>query len=290
MSIHPETTLGRVHYTVADLQRQVEFYKDVLGFYVLDQTSDSARLGTKNRELLRLTQVPGARRVRGVTGLYHTAFLVPTRRELAQLLRRLLQAQVPLQGTSDHGTHLAIYLPDPEGNGIELALDFPRERWPMRDGMMSLEDMPREGIDIEGLLGELEDDPSPWSELHPDTRLGHIHLHVANLESTEDFYHRLLGFDITVKGSGIGALFMSAGGYHHHIGTNVWKGVGLPPAPSDATGLRYFTVEMPNEDSFLDAVKRLGEATAVERATPNELLLKDPSQIGVLMTFRDAVR
>mgnify|MGYP001235033257 CR=1 FL=1 len=282
MNIHPETRMGPVHYTVANLARQIAFYTDILGFKLRWQEGDEASLGTDERELLRLTAVPGAKRHPRTTGLYHTAFLVPTRWDLAHLMRRLLETGVPLHGTSNHGTHLAIYLPDPEGNGIELAWDFPREVWPMKNGRMDFGAMPRQGIDLAELFTELERDGMPWTGLPADTVVGHVHLHVADLQPSRAFYHEILGFDVTLDGEGMGALFVSAGGYHHHIGMNVWKGVGLPPAPPDAVGLRYYTVLLPNR-AELERVGSLLKQADVELTERDDgILVRDPSQIGIL--------
>lgn len=282
--IDPRTRLGRVHYTVADLERMVAFYQDVLGFRLLWKEGNSAALGAGERELLRLTEVAGARRVRRTTGLYHTAFLVPTQWELAQLLRRIIDTSTSIQGHSNHGTHLAIYLPDPEGNGIELAWDFPREMWPMRDGLYDLASTPRTGVDLGALLEELERDPSPWEGLHPETTVGHVHLHVADLSETEAFYREVLGLDVTLLSEEFGALFMSAGGYHHHVGSNIWLGPGAPPAPADATGLCYFTIVVPDKEE-LDRVGARFEAAAIPHEPQDGgIFVKDPSSIGVLVT------
>lgn len=283
-SIHPDTHLGPVHYTVKNLQRQVAFYRDILGFQVLQQEGNTAVLGAPGRELLRMTEVPDAPMPRGTTGLYHTAFLLPTRWDLAHLVQRVIDTRTPVQGHSNHGTHLALYLPDAEGNGIELAWDFPKEDWPMRDGQMSLEDAPRSGIDIPELLAELERDPRPWPGLPEGTTVGHIHLHVSDLESSRRFYHELLGFDVTLAGWNMGALFVSAGGYHHHIGMNVWKGVGAPPPPEGAAGLRDYTIVLPEQaelDRILAAVREAGMEPVHDG---DGVLLKDPSQNGVRLT------
>lgn len=282
MTIHPKTRIGPVHYTVANLARQIAFYQDILGFKLRWQEGDEASLGTEKHELLRLTAVPGATRHRRTTGLYHTAFLVPTRRDLAHLMRRILETGTPIQGTTNHGTHLAIYLPDPEGNGIELAWDFPPEEWPMKNGRMDFGTMPRQGIDLEELFTELERDNSPWMGLPADAVIGHVHLHVANLQPSRAFYHQLLGFDVTLDGEGMGALFVSAGGYHHHIGMNVWKGVGLPPAPPEATGLRYYTVLLPDQGELESVVALLKQADVELTEKDDGVLVRDPSQIGVL--------
>src|SRR5690606_16781612 len=210
MRIEPRTRLGRVHYTVRDLEGQIDFYCRILGFQVLWREGDTAALGVAaaGTELLRLTANPQARRYHNTTGLYHTAFLVPTRWDLAHLVRQIIETRTPVQGHSNHGTHLAIYLPDAEGNGIELAWDFPREVWPMENGRMAYDRMPREGVDIEALLEELERDPSPWTGLRPGTTVGHIHLHVADLAATRRFYHEILGFDITMDSPLMRALFL----------------------------------------------------------------------------------
>lgn len=284
MGIHPATHIGAVHYTVHDLDGQAEFYQDILGFHLLWQEGKVAALGTEKRELLRLTEDPTAPAPGRTTGLYHTAFLVPTKWELAQLVRRVIETRTRVQGHSNHGTHLALYLPDAEGNGIEIAWDFPKEVWPMKDGKMRLEDMPREGIDIEALLNELEKNPSPWQGISADTVVGHVHLHVSRLEETQEFYHRVLGFDITVQGEAMGALFFSAGGYHHHIGTNVWRGVGIPAPPHGARGLRYFSVVLPDGDELERVGTRLEEAGLTPQEAEGGLLVHDPAGNGVLLT------
>ena len=286
MRIHPETRIGAVHYTVRDLNRQVDFYRDILGFHLLWCDGDTAALGTKTRELLRLTENPSAPAPGRTTGLYHTAFLVPTKWELAHLVNRVIETRTPVQGHSNHGTHLALYLPDPEGNGIELAWDFPKEQWPMKDGVIRFEDMPREGIDLEALLSELDKDPSPWNGLSDETVVGHVHLHVSHLDETRAFYRDLLGFDITIEGEHLGALFFSAGGYHHHIGTNVWRGVGIPAPPEGARGLRYFTIVLPHGGELERLAARLQQA-GVQAQTSEDcqqgLVVRDPAGNGVLL-------
>ncbi len=283
--LHPATEVGRVHYTVADLERVAAFYQEVLGFHLLWRDGGEAALGAPGRELLRLTQVPGARRVRGHTGLYHTAFLLPTRWDLAHMVRRLLEVRAPLHGTSNHGTHLAIYLPDPEGNGIELAWDFPKEVWPMRDdGKMDYLRAPREGVNLPELLEELERDPAEWPGLPAEAKVGHVHLHVSDLRQTYAFYHEALGFDVTADIWEMGALFFAAGGYHHHVGTNVWKGEGAPPPPPGATGLRYFTLVLPGGEHLEAAAARLERAGYRGAASGDGILFKDPSENGVMLT------
>lgn len=284
MGIHPDTRMGPVHYTVRNLSRLVDFYRDVLGFHLIRRQGGEAVLGTQARQLLRMTEAPDAPRPRGTTGLYHTAFLMPTRWDLAHLVQRIIDTRTPVQGTSNHGTHLAIYLSDPEGNGIELAWDFPREQWPLRNGRMVPELMPRRGVDIDQLLTELERDPSPWPGLPPEATVGHVHLHVSDLDSSRRFYCDILGFDVTMEGWGMGALFVSAGGYHHHIGMNVWKGVGIPAPPEGAAGLRYFTVVVPDEAELEKVVSRVKEAGLEPLPHPDGVRLRDPSGNHLVLT------
>ena len=276
--LHPATTLGHVHYTVAHLERQVKFYQEILGFKLHWQEGDSAGLGAGKDDLLRLTQLAGARRVRRTTGLYHTAFLVPSQRELAHLLKSIAVTQTPIQGMTDHGTHYAIYLPDAEGNGIELAWDFPQEKWPK-----SVEEMTsrNRGLAPETVWQSLDD--APWEGLAPETKVGHVHLHVAHLAPTRHFYRDVLGFDISMELPGAQAEFYSAGGYHHHVGTNLWQGEGAPPPPADATGLLHFTVILPDETELQHVLARVEADGISMEKTDDGVLLHDPAMNGVLL-------
>lgn len=275
-TIHPETRLGPVHYTVADLGRQVEFYRDVLGFALHRQGGGEAALGAGGEDLLRLTEQRGARPVRGTTGLYHTAFLLPTQRDLAQSLKRIAEARVPLQGMSNHGTHYALYLADAEGNGIELAWDLPREVWPTR-----VEDM-MQRLSPTQLFSALDD--APWQGLPAGTTIGHVHLHVAELAAIRRFYHEILGFPITFELPQRSGLFFAAGGYHHHIGTNTWQGIGAPPPPPGATGLRHFTLVLPNQEELQRITQQLHQAQLPTEQQQDGILTHDPSQNRVLLT------
>lgn len=279
-TIHPATRLGHVHYTVANLERQVAFYRDILGFKVHWQNGNSAGLGAGREDLLRLTEQPNAHHVEGTTGLYHTAFLVPTRRDLAYLLLSIAQTQNPIQGMTNHGTHHAIYLPDAEENGIELAWDFPPDQWPKSfDEMMSRNRrlQPREVFSV------LEENPPAWEGLNPETKVGHVHLHVADLPTTDQFYAGTLGMERPFVMDT--AIFYAAGGYHHHIGTNVWQGIGAPPPPADATGLRYFTMVLPDTAVLNQVVGQLEKAGVAITQTNDGLLLRDPSQNGIVLTL-----
>lgn len=282
--IHPDTRIGQVHYIVADLERQIAFYRDILGFKIHWHEGNSAGLGAGDDDLLCLTQLSGARIVRGTTGLYHTAFLVPTKWDLAHLLRRIVQSQTPVHGFSNHGTHLAIYLPDAEENGIELAWDFPKDVWPQSFGDM----LRRREFDLHDLLAEIEKSPMRWDGIRTGTQIGHVHLHVANIEAGDDFYRGVLGFDYPYKQLpppqyARQMRFFSAGDYHHHIGTNIWQGENAPQPPADATGLRYYTIVSPNADEHSRLVSQVHQHGIASEMTLDGLLIRDPSGNGIVL-------
>ncbi len=281
-SIDPGTTVGQAALTVADLQRSERFYTEVLGMRVLGRGDKTLSLTADDTTpLLELLELPGARpKPARATGLYHFAVLVPSRLELARSLRRLAELRYPLTGGSDHLVSEALYLDDPDGNGIEIYRDRPRDEWPRRNGQLQMATDP---IDIDGILGELERDDRPWNGLDRGTRMGHMHLHVADLRAAEAFYSGVLGFDIIAR-YGPSALFVSAGGYHHHLGLNTWAGVGAPPAPAGSAGLRWFVVRLPNADALDQVVGRVREAGLALEETETGLLVRDPSQNSVVLT------
>jgi catechol 2,3-dioxygenase len=280
-SIHPATGVGPVALTVDDLERSERFYRDMIGFKVLGRAGDTITLGADGTTaLLAVTGQPGARRLPRTTGLYHFAILVPSRVALARSLRQLAEAHWPLSGASDHLVSEALYLDDPDGNGIEIYRDRPREEWPRPDGQIQMATDP---LDIDSLIDELAHDPSPWDGIAPGTIIGHVHLHVADLRAAEEFYHGVLGFDI-IQRYGPSALFVSAGGYHHHIGLNTWAGVGAPPPPPGSVGLRSFDIRLPDaatRDALLERVRAAGIAT---EEVVHGVLLRDPSANGVVLT------
>jgi catechol 2,3-dioxygenase len=236
LTISPQTAMGRVSLTVADLTRSEAFYRDALGMGVLDRAPGTLTLSANGRTvLLHLTERPGARPKPGrATGLYHFALLVPSRRDLGRWLRHYLEAGYPVPGSSDHLVSEAIYLADPDGNGIEVYRDRPRLDWNWDHGNVRMAVDP---LDLRALLTEAATDTEPWTGIAPGTVMGHVHLHVADLAAAKAFYVDLLGFDITTEALP-GALFVSAGGYHHHMGLNIWAGQGASPAPAEAAGLR----------------------------------------------------
>jgi catechol 2,3-dioxygenase len=281
-SIHPDTSIGSVHLTVADLDRSERFYTHILGFQALERGNSTLTLTADGATpLLVLTEQPRARpKPARATGLYHFAILVPSRLDLARSLRRLAEQRYPLSGASDHLVSEALYLDDPDGNGIEIYRDRPRDEWPQVNGQLQMATDP---LDIDGILAELERDDRPWDGLAPATKVGHMHLHVADLAEAEAFYSGLLGFDVMAH-YGHSALFVSAGGYHHHIGLNTWAGVGAPPPPAGSAGLRHFIVRLPDSSARDALLARVREAGVAIEEIEQGLLVRDGSGNAVVLT------
>ena len=262
------------------MDRSIRFYEAHLGFSLLARRNGEAWLGVRGTAeraaLLALSESPSAPHVSGTTGLYHFAILVPTRGHLARALCRLVDTRTRLQGAADHGVSEAIYLADPDGNGIEIYRDRPRADWPAVDGRLHMTVDP---FDLDALLEEADGRAS--SELERGTVVGHVHLHVADLAAAERFYVGVLGFDLMQR-YGPSALFVSAGGYHHHIGLNTWAGVGAPPPPAGAIGLRHVTVTLPDRAALNETVERLKSAAIPVESVGNAILARDPSANAIL--------
>jgi catechol 2,3-dioxygenase len=264
-------SLGPVELTVSNLDRSVEWYETHLGFRVHSRADGVASLGDGGRTVLVLIEDPDARPAGRHAGLYHYALLYPSREELARALTRLILNRTPIQGASDHGTHEAIYLPDPDGNGIELAADRPREQWPSPD-----EEFGRGGpmpLDIENLLQTVANE-EPVAVVGEGLRMGHVHLHVGSIEEGLAFYGDVLGFDVWAQIPS--AAFVSAGGYHHHLGFNTWRGDGVPGAPEHTVGLRHWTVEL-DSAAEVDEVRGRVEAAGIPvESRENGFTVRDP--------------
>lgn len=289
-SIHPATKVGSVSLTVSNLEIQTAFYQQTLGFKLHRQEGNQAVLGTGEKELLHLVEQPGHKRYQRVTGLYHFAILFPDRRELARAMARLFALKVTNYPT-DHIMTKTTYLDDPEGNGIELYTESPEDgEWFMdentfaarrADGTLS---NGREPLDVEALFSHLKEDDRLDKPIPGETRVGHVHLHVRDVGEAVDFYHGIIGFDVMGRSKAFQAAFVSAGGYHHHVGLNIWQGEGAPSPPADALGLRYFTIEIPSQSALDEVVARVNEAGIPANQTEGGFLLYDPSQNGVLLT------
>lgn len=289
-SIHPATTLGPVSLAVANLENQLAFYQRALGFRPHWRDGQAAGLGAGGADLLHLTEQPNLKRYRGVTGLYHFAVLFPNRRELALAVARLFALRYRNSPT-DHVMTKTTYLDDPEGNGIELYAES------QEDGTFGIENGEfvtrrangrysdgREPLDVEALFGLLQADDRLDVPLPPETRIGHVHLHVRDVAEAVAFYHGVIGFDVMGQSQKFQAAFVSAGGYHHHLGLNTWQGAGASPPPADAAGLRYFTVQLPTAVELENILGRARAAGVPIAQQPNGWLLRDPSQNAVVLT------
>jgi len=288
MNINPNTRIGIVSLTVSDFKRSLPYYQQQIGLKLLSQEGENASLGAGGQVLLRLQERPEAAlnapsvRSRRTTGLYHFAILVPSRLELARTLRHLVDTETQIGGASDHLVSEALYLSDPDGNGIEIYRDRPRDEWPSVNGQIQMDTQP---FDVQSVLGELNDDDSVWDGLHPGTTIGHIHLHVSHLAAAESFYTQALGFDL-IMNYGPSAAFVSAGGYHHHIGLNTWAGVGAPPPPPGSVGLNWYEILLPNEQALADTAVRLQNANVPTEPVENGLFLRDPAQNGIVLRVK----
>jgi catechol 2,3-dioxygenase len=277
--IDPATAIGAVHLTISDLDGSIQFYTDRLGFTVHRRQERIASLGAEGPDLLVLSQCESAPKVRRTTGLYHFAILVPSRVDLARSLRRLAETDTLMQGFADHAVSESLYLADPDGNGIEVYRDRPRAEWPRVGGQVQ---MVADPLDLDTLLSELDDVGYTWTGLARETTIGHVHLHVSRLSDAEVFYSRVLGFAVTLR-YGDGALFLAAGGYHHHIGLNTWAGVGATPPPPGAIGLRHFVVRLPNEAALARVMTRVRSSGLVVEDVEGAFLVRDPSKNGILL-------
>ncbi|HTE59805.1 MAG TPA: VOC family protein [Solirubrobacteraceae bacterium] len=255
-AVLPDTLrLGAVHLTVSDLDRSVAFYQDALGLRGQRRADPVAALGAGGEDLVVLHEEPGARPAGRHAGLFHFALLFPSREELARAVQRLAVSRTRLQGASDHGVSEAIYLSDPDGNGIELYADRPRDAWPPappgeRVGMYT------RALDLDDLLATIAGE-QPVPRAGAGLRMGHVHLHVGDLDSARAFYVDTVGFE--VMASMPSALFLAAGGYHHHLGANTWRGEGVGPAPAGTVGLREWTVVL-DPDALAALAERLAAA------------------------------
>ena len=253
------TTLGAAHLSVADLPRALAFYRDILGFTTRESEPGVVALSAAQdgETLLTLTEQPGARpKPARTTGLYHVAILLPSRLDLGRTLLRLVESDYPLQGASDHLVSEALYLADPDGNGLEIYRDRPRDEWPRVGDQIAMDTLP---LDLRALIQEALASGQTWDGVASGTRIGHVHLQVADLDQAVRFYRDVLGFDLMAR-MGHSAAFLSAGGYHHHIGLNTWGTAGAPQAPADAVGLRSFDIVLPTPADLQPVAGRTADA------------------------------
>lgn len=275
--------LGPAHLIVTDLDRSIEFYERSIGLRVRARDAASAILWANGpRDLLVLEAEPGARPAGRHAGLYHVALLHPSRIELARAGARLAGTRTPILGASDHEISEAIYLHDPDGNEIELAADRPRHAWP--DLANPGWDGGPKPLDLHGLLDLVASEPvQQWA--NPGLTVGHLHLHVGDVERGLAFYRDVLGFDVMTRLPT--AAFLAMDGYHHHVAINVWRGVGVPAAPAATVGLRHWTIVYETPEALAEVLARIERAGIPAERRADGTLVKDPWDIALLLTARD---
>jgi catechol 2,3-dioxygenase len=264
--------IGMVTLRVRDLDKVADYYRDAIGLTVMQRSATSARLGSGGVALLDLERREGAAsEARNAAGLYHTAFLMPTRKDLARWLVHAARNKIPLSGFADHLVSESIYLDDPEGNGIEVYADRAPELWKWEAGSVA---MATDQLDIDGLLALTDTQTTSYAKAPDNLRIGHMHLRVGDLEKADRFYAGTIGFDPTRKRSG--AAFLSSGRYHHHLAINVWQSAGAGPRDDTATGLAWFSLEVATPEILQAQEQRLRQAGAPAAAIENGIETVDP--------------
>ncbi|KPG69588.1 VOC family protein [Enterococcus sp. RIT-PI-f] len=280
--INATTHIGKVALKVANLEKMRDFYAEIIGLTVLHQSADQVDLGTTNNVLLTLQKVSDPLPLTRKTGLFHVAFLLPTRKDLGNTLIHYIETKAPIDGASDHGYSEALYLTDPEGNGIEVYRDKPRSEWDIR------EDGEIVGITIEmDAQGVVDAADRKQSHFPEDTIVGHVHLKVADLQKTEDFYTQVLGLNLT-SNFGAQAKFFAAGDYHHHIGSNIWMGQHTPAMEANDLGLAYYSFVVPDQAALSRLKAHLDEVGAAYKvATDKQISFFDPNGILIKITVEN---
>jgi len=256
--------MGLVELSVSDLDRSLAYWQDAIGLRIISRENGTAELGA-DTPLVRFVEEPGARSARGLTGLFHVALLVSDRPSLGRFLAHAAREQIQLTGLSDHAVSESIYLRDPDYHGIEVYADRPREQW---EGHVS-ETMTTIPLDTDSLLAEAGD--AEFDGLPDGTTVGHVHLCVRDVDETIAFYRDRLGMGLTAH-RGDQAAFLSAGGYHHHLGGNTWETRGAPPAPEGTARLLRFTIVVPDDEELARVAERIG-GTEVLDPSGNPLVL-----------------
>lgn len=280
--LNAATSLGVVKLKVSDLKRSIAFYEKVIGLKAIQVEGNTAGLTANGIDiLLRLEEVrnlyEGSHR--GHTGLYHFALLLPSRKALGNILKHLIQSKIAI-GQADHLVSEALYLSDPDQNGIEIYRDRPRTEWKYDQNNQVL--MATEQIDWEGILKEA--DSTLFQGLDSETVMGHVHLHIADLNKAYQYYCELLGFSLESDWSANGALFVGAGRYHHHLGLNIWNGRGGTPLPPNATGIEYYTIILANQQELETLSQRISSAGYTIEKNEAGYFTNDPFGIGIQLS------
>jgi catechol 2,3-dioxygenase len=264
--------VGMVTLRVKNLDVVADYYRDVLGLTVMERSTTTARLGAGGVALLALEAHPDAAiEARSSAGLYHTAFLMPTRKDLARWLVHAAAHRVPLSGFADHLVSESVYLDDPEGNGIEVYADRDPSQWQWSEGSVK---MATDELNIPDLLSLTNTRVSDYAHAPAGLRVGHMHLRVGDLAQAESFYHGTVGLDPTRRRNG--AAFLSSGRYHHHLGMNVWQSQGAGPRDDTTTGLAWFSLVTEKEEILAAQEERLRKGGAQVAALPNGVEAVDP--------------
>jgi catechol 2,3-dioxygenase len=268
----PSTFVGHVKIKVQNLESSLKYYQEVIGFQILEQTKTTAKLTTDGKTSILSIEQPEnvIPKQRNTTGLYHFALLLPKRADLANIVRHFVDNGIQI-ASSDHLVSEALYLSDPDGNGIEIYIDRDPSLWNWNKGEVTMTVDP---LNFGDLLSSEEE--QPWQGLPAGTLMGHIHLHVSELKMTEEFYTKGLGFEVVCR-FGTQALFISTGKYHHHIGLNTWAGVGAPTPPEKSVGLESFTLILPNEEARNQVVAQLKNIGASIIEENDSIVTTDPS-------------
>jgi catechol 2,3-dioxygenase len=284
MSIYHQPPIGyvsKVSLKVLDLNKSIAFYKSILKMTVINQNETQADLSANGKDvLLSLFQLnSGVKKQPRTTGLYHFALLLPDRKELGKILNHFIQNQVPLQGASDHGISEAIYLSDPEGNGIEIAADTDPKTWKWINGQLDVfsDNGP---MDVSAVLKESQNEV--FEKLPNNAIIGHIHLHGSELKNIRRFYEEGLGMDVVID-LPRQALFFSYGKYHHHLAVNVWNGIGAPTPIDNSVGLRNLELKLPSHLSINDIESNFKNLNVHHLVTEKGIIVSDPSDNNILI-------
>lgn len=278
-----ELAIGLVQIRVSNLERSLTFYQNVVGLQILRQHGRKVEMTADGvHVLLILREIEQAQVLRrnSAAGLYHFAILLPDRPSLGLALRNLIDSGIDI-GQGDHLVSEALYIQDPDNNGIEIYRDRPRDTWKHdADGNVVMTTDP---VDVDGLLAASEG--LNWTGLPAGTVIGHVHFHVGDLTEAKKFYVDALGFTPTTH-YGDSALFISAGGYHHHMGLNIWAGQGAPAAPANAAGIDYFTLLLPGSQDVLEVVERVKQAGYRVETADGITTVIDPWNIGIQLLVK----
>lgn len=276
--LDPATTMGQVTLGVADLELMARYYQQVIGLTPLERTSQTVELGSGETPLVRLEARPNGKRYPRATGLFHLALLLPTRQDLGLWLKHFVTTQNRMiDGAGDHLVSEALYLSDPEGNGIEIYRDRPRGTWEYNGNEIKMATL---AVDLPSLVADAPD--VPFTGMPAGTTMGHVHLQVDDASKSIEFYRDVLGFDLMATWSGAG--FLSAGGYHHHLGLNTWNSRGATPPPPGSLGLLSYTIALSSQETREALLTHLAALNYPVEQLADNPLVRDPAGNRIVFT------